>query len=247
MPDDTLTLVPELTLQSVMAQGEFEFFSIHDNGIAFREECPEEDWMELTRQSLNALEATGVSHCRMMAKVADCINFGEAKFGSRHSQALDATRGYLKYNEKTVANACWIFSKIEESRRRVDSLTLSHHDLVAKLTPEEQEEFLAKAEDEALSVAALKEEIKARHPSKPKKLAPPPQRDADPDAPKITEAEAIAAAETLANYFDQAEEVDGPLSKWEADRVARLAALTHPLEMIGKRLRNAAKKNKAGK
>jgi len=246
MHDDTLTLAPEITLQSVMAQGEFEFFSIHENGIAFREECPEEEWLALTKHALTGLEASGVTHCRMMAKVADCINFGETKFGSRHSQALDATRGYLKYNEKTVANACWVFSKIEEERRRVDTLTLSHHEAVAKLDPEEQDEFLAKAENEALSVSALKDEIKERHPSKPKKLAKttPAKKDG---APKITEDEAIKAAETLANYFDQAEEADGPLSKWDAKRIERLNKVMHQLEMCAKRLRNAAKKNKAAK
>jgi len=236
----------ELTVADVMSQGEFQFFQIHENGIAFSEECPEEQWMEVTKQALNGLEASNVSHCRMMAKVADCINYGEAKFGSRHSQALDATRGYLKYNEKTVANACWVFSKIEESRRRVDTLSLSHHEAVAKLPPEEQNEFLEKAEAQALSVSALKDEIKEKHPGKKKALAKK-GKSTGKDDPAPTEEEAKDGAEKVLLYFEHQEKPEnkGKLSTWPKADVVRWAKLLHEHEMLGKRLRNAAKKAKA--
>ncbi len=236
----------EITITDVMQQGEFQFFKIHSNGIAFSEECPEDHWIEVTKQALNGLEQSGITHCRMMAKVADCINFGEAKFGDRHSQALDATRGYLKYNEKTVANACWVFSKIEESRRRVDTLSLSHHEAVAKLPPEEQNEFLEKAEAEALSVSALKDEIKEKHPGKKKTVTSKKgNKSASDKAP--TEKEALDGAESVLLYFEDAEmpEKMGKLATWKKADLTRWNKQLHPLEMLAKRIRNAAKKSKA--
>lgn len=238
-------LSQELTVADIMGQKEFQFYDIHANGILFKEDCPEEEWLEVTKQALNGVEASSVSHCRMMAKLADCINFGEKKFGERHSQALDATRGYLKYNEKTVANACWIFSKIEESRRRVDTLSLSHHEAVAKLPPEEQNEFLEKAESEALSVSALKDEIKEKHPGKKKALAKKSSKGASEKAP--TEKEAMDGAEKVLLYFEEQEKPEnkGKLGTWPKADIVRWNKQLHEIEMLAKRLRNAAKRAKA--
>lgn len=229
-----------ITMQDVMSsQATFPFFQIHNNGVEINEACPEDDWRALAKAAAEAFQATGITHCRMIAKLADILNFGDAAYGERSADVIDCTAGFMKLSAKTIENAMTTFLKIPESRRRVDELTFEHHKAVQKLSAEEQEEFLKLAVDEGMSVSALKDAVRERH---PKKTTTKQKKTIDPDAPKITEEEAIKAAETLCNYFDQAEEKDGPLAKWEPERITKLNNVCHPLEMLAKRLRNAAKK-----
>lgn len=243
MSTEQLTTTAPVTMQDVMSsQATFPFFEIHERGVTFNIECPEDTWRELATAAAAAFQASGITHCRMIAKLADILNFGDTKFGERSADVIDCTAGFMKLSAKTIENAMTTFLKIPEERRRVDELTFEHHKLVQKLDPKEQEEFLKLAISDGLSVSALREAIAERHPKK--KINTKKKAAVDPDAPKISEEEAIKAAETLCNYFDQAEEKDGPLSKWEPERIKRFANLTHPLELTAKRLRNAAKKLK---
>lgn len=235
MTTETQLAPPELTLKDVLSQGTFQFFTIHDAGIQIADDCPEEDWLELAKQTIAGVESTGISHCRMMAKAADVLNHGSNRFGERYAQAIDATRGFLKMNAKTLDNAMWIFSKIPEERRRVDTLSLSHHEVVARLDADEQNEFLRTAEAEGMSVSALKEAVKERHPSKPRNGSVSQASTRDPNEEKIEEATALLAAQTVIDYFGQAEEEHGPASKWTAAQKAPWLATLKELVKIGRR------------
>jgi hypothetical protein len=87
------------------------------------------------------------------------VNFGEAKYGEKYSQAIEETglsRGLL-------ANYAWVESKVEPSVRN-ENLSWSHHRMVADLEPKEQREWLQKAQDEHIPANALRAMIKGEEP-----------------------------------------------------------------------------------
>jgi hypothetical protein len=73
--------------------------------------------------------------------LGDWLNYGERAYGEVYAQALDAT----EYDYKTLADAKWVASRFEVSRRRVN-LSWSHHRVVAKFSPKEQDAWLDRAE-----------------------------------------------------------------------------------------------------
>lgn len=203
---------PEINIQTVMQQGIFPFWEIHDTGIRLSEDCPENDWQNLATTTADAFQATGESHCRMMAKLCDVLNFGFNKYGERASNIINATAGYMKRSAADLEKAMGVFLRIPEENRRLDELTVDHHKLVAPLPSEEQREFLDKAIDEGWSIKSLKEAIAERHPKN--KATPTQTTIRDPDAPKITEGEALEALVKLVEFFDIEEEEHGNVAKW---------------------------------
>jgi len=87
--------------------------------------------------------------------VGDWLVFGEMRYGETYAQAVDATgREY-----QTIANAKYVAGRIEFSRRR-ENLSWSHHAEVASLDPEEQDEWLATAENHNWSQRELRRALK---------------------------------------------------------------------------------------
>jgi hypothetical protein len=73
--------------------------------------------------------------------LCDWLNFGEVKYGQTFSQAVDAIGLQPDY----LAILKYVGSRVDASRRR-ESLSFSHHRLIAPLEPQEQERFLSEAE-----------------------------------------------------------------------------------------------------
>jgi hypothetical protein len=73
--------------------------------------------------------------------LCDWLNFGEAKYGQTFSQAADATGLQPDY----LAILKYVGSRVDACRRR-ESLSFSHHRLVAPLEPQEQDRLLSEAE-----------------------------------------------------------------------------------------------------
>lgn len=157
--------IATLDVEGLLSQGEFEWGFRSQTGIVLKDEIPEAEWLRLTEQTLHLYEGHGKSFARAALYVADLLNFGEEKFGERYAQAIDGTRDFMNRQESTIANWRWIARAISPARRR-ENLSLAHHETVAKLQPDEQDEFLRLADNEALSVKALKEKVKERHPGK---------------------------------------------------------------------------------
>lgn len=87
--------------------------------------------------------------------LGDWLNYGEANYGEKYTQAVDATgRSY-----QTLANAGYVAKYVETSRRR-ESLSWSHHAEVASLKPDEQSDWLDRAEIEGMTSKELRENIK---------------------------------------------------------------------------------------
>lgn len=87
--------------------------------------------------------------------VGDWIRFGEAKYGEKYAQAMDATG--ISYG--VLNNYVWVAEKFPQSSSRNERLTWSHHRVIADLpTPEARQKWLAKAEGEHLSSRDLYEQ-----------------------------------------------------------------------------------------
>lgn len=87
--------------------------------------------------------------------IGDWLQFGEAAYGERYSQAMDATG--LEYS--TVANVASVAGKIEPSRRR-EKLSFGHHEAVARCEPAEQDAWLDAAEENEWTRAELRRQMK---------------------------------------------------------------------------------------
>ena len=87
--------------------------------------------------------------------LADWILEGERRFGEEFAQAITATGR----SERTLLNWVWVARSVAPSRRR-ESLTFSHHAVVAPLEPDEQAQWLEQAEVEGLSTRELETAVR---------------------------------------------------------------------------------------
>lgn len=93
--------------------------------------------------------------------IGDYCRYVEGRFGERASQLIDATG----WAYETVRSYTWTAEKVSPDVRRLDTLSFTHHQAVARLNPREQKKWLAEAsagdEGKPWSVARLKQAIKA--------------------------------------------------------------------------------------
>lgn len=83
--------------------------------------------------------------------VGDWLNYGEARYGEKYSQALDATQ----WEYQTLVNFAYVARRIEISRRR-DTVAFALHAELAARPPAQQDHWLDRIEDEGLSRSALR-------------------------------------------------------------------------------------------
>jgi len=98
--------------------------------------------------------AAGEIKTAMSFIIGDLLNFAEARYSDRYVQAAEATG--LSYS--TLTNYASVMRKVAPSRRR-ESLRFSHHAEVASLEPEEQERWLAQAEERGWTTGELREAL----------------------------------------------------------------------------------------
>jgi hypothetical protein len=152
------------TQPSILDQGQYNHFTVSEHGIQFKPGTPQDTWLDVVHQLTTMFESSHRLHVRVMFLLGDALTFGESAYGEEFAQAIDMTRKVLQLSEKSIKNAAWICSSIAPSLRR-ETLTFSHHEVVAPLDPKEQSEFLDQAESENLTVSALRKIIKERHPT----------------------------------------------------------------------------------
>lgn len=186
--------------RSLFAQGEFDWGIVSSTGLVLKEDVSEEQWLKLTESALAAYEYHGTGFARAALYVADLLNWGDEHLGERHSQAIDGTRAFLSRKEKTIANWRWIASKIPPSRRRENIDSLAIYEAVAKLDAKEQDELLALADEDALSVKELKAKVRDLHPLKARQSKNGSKPDKTPaNINNLTEAKNVAVL--LSNYL----------------------------------------------
>lgn len=88
--------------------------------------------------------------------VGDWLLYGTARWGERYAEAVKITG----YESKSLRNMRYVASRFDLSLRR-DSLSWSHHALLAALDAEEQVGWLDRAVADKLSVDDLRVELRA--------------------------------------------------------------------------------------
>jgi hypothetical protein len=89
--------------------------------------------------------------------IGDWVNYGNTKFGEKYARAARITG----YDAQTLMNMAYVAASFTPNRRRA-ALSWSHHAEVSALDVDEQDELLAHAEQQKLSVRGLREEIRTR-------------------------------------------------------------------------------------
>lgn len=88
--------------------------------------------------------------------IGDWLRFGETKWGEKYTQAIENT-GLSYEGLRNIVSVC---GRVELSRRR-DNLSFAHHEVVAALPAQQQEEMLERAEAEGWTRNELRQAIKA--------------------------------------------------------------------------------------
>jgi hypothetical protein len=83
--------------------------------------------------------------------LGDWIVYGNEKFGERYARASKITG----YDPQTLMNMVYVASRFPTSRRR-ENLSWSHHEALAALEPDEQEDWLDQAAVHRWSVSDLR-------------------------------------------------------------------------------------------
>jgi hypothetical protein len=121
---------------------------LYSNGLKLPPELDLESWKMIGAKIAHL--STGVQWA-----VGDWWCFGYHQYGER--KAVAAAR-LLPYEFGTLMNWGSVARKIDTSRRRED-VSFSHHVEVAKLEPEKQDRWLARAVEKRLSTKKLRQQI----------------------------------------------------------------------------------------
>ncbi len=89
--------------------------------------------------------------------IGDWVRYGATRWGERYAEAARVTG----YDVASLRNMAWVASQFDLSLRN-DKLTWSHHVLLAPLKAEDKRSWLERAEQERLSVADLRLELRGR-------------------------------------------------------------------------------------
>lgn len=98
---------------------------------------------------------------RLPWKIGDLLNYGEANYGEKYAQAFDDC--LVEYH--TMQNWRWLCRSFPVSRRR-ESLSWSHHEVVAKLSEKQQDTWLDRAERKRWSTRELRDEVRYKEGNK---------------------------------------------------------------------------------
>lgn len=112
-------------------------------------------WQPEGQMSFEQWEQAGLALQRMGRAwqwwVGDWVLYGERHFADTYSQAVDLTG----YEYKTISQVIRVSGAITPPRRKPE-LSWSHHEAVAALPVEQQDEWLGKAVEDGMTVARLR-------------------------------------------------------------------------------------------
>ena len=218
---------------TVFPLGEFGII-IEGLGQLERGELELDGYLNLSEKLLNLDSGfTEISQNLIPWKIGDTLNYGEALFGEKWSQAVDPA----KHNLKTCGNRMRVAKAIPKSRRRENELSFSHHAEVYKLDPSDQVKYLQIAIDDDMSVSALRELITGSFPTE-RRLAVAKRKELGHPNIEIkveTDEDAIKSAEYLVQWI-KVEERRKPPSEWPLERVLKFKEIIKEIKQAGKRL-----------
>jgi hypothetical protein len=145
-----MELVQRQDIESDKDSGVFSSRAItSDTSLTLPDSLEYEKWEAIGRQ-LKLMSRS------VMWWIGDWLCFGEHKYGETYAQALDAT----DYETDTLRAAKWVSERILPGRRRT-VLSWSHHREVAALSPEKQDYWLDKAQQERITRNDFRAQINA--------------------------------------------------------------------------------------
>jgi hypothetical protein len=128
--------------------------------------------------------------------IGDWLRYGSSRYGDRYSAASQLTG----YDVQSLMNMTYVASRFDASRRR-PGLSFSHHAELAGLAPEDQELWLDRAEAGALSVRALRIELRmARQRASARQALTRTRLEAEDDA-KPTSADGAVVCPHCGHHF----------------------------------------------
>jgi hypothetical protein len=128
---------------------------ISDVGVTFTEDIAFQDWSRLM-ETLSRMETA------FQFAIGDALAYGQTAYGEKYSQAMDSTG----HSYQALANYCWV-SKSVPIEVRQPGLSWTHHRIVAKLPPDEQESMLTASVHNEWTIDQLAEVIRGK-PVEPK-------------------------------------------------------------------------------
>lgn len=152
----SLELAALVTEEAVSAGGvilrgaETAFVSETPTGLAFSPETPLEVWAPLVVRLI-------VQSKRLEWALSDALVFGELAYGDLYAQWAQETG----LNKRTLQNYARVGRLVEPARRRAD-VSFSHHEAVAKLPPEHQDDLLDAAVEQGWSRYDLRDAVRER-------------------------------------------------------------------------------------
>lgn len=156
---------------NILTVGNFLFWSVSQYGIEFKSSTPRDEWLDAVKRLCLMHDGAAMTRERTLMLLADSLNFGEQAYGEEFAQAIDGTREALGLSPKTIANAKWVYGKIQCSFRK-DGLRLGHYTAIAALEPDQQEKYIELALQDKMSIETLKEIVREAHPGPAKKIKP---------------------------------------------------------------------------
>jgi hypothetical protein len=200
----------ELRNDGYMQFKRFEFTPI---GLVLPEDTTSDEWGEVGRILLR-LQA------RLQWLLGDWLAFGEDReWGETYRQIAEE----FGYEVATLHNLSSIARRVNFSRRR-ETLSFGHHETVASLTAQEQEYWLALAEEQGLTRNDLRQELRNANQESEQKVEPL----LNPE-----EVQAIRSALRLLTKFNSRD-----LSRLEGKQKSAALESVEALETIAQRLRN---------
>lgn len=127
-----------------------EVYQIDSRGCRFVGSVPFEQW-EHVGQTLGSL-------CRgSQWMIGDWLNFGEASYGEKYSQAIEVTG----LDVKTITNYAWVARNVPYDERN-DRLSFTHHAELAAMSFEERKRWIELSISNEWSVNELRNHLRGQ-------------------------------------------------------------------------------------
>jgi len=167
-------------------------FNLTEIGLTITGDLEYDEWFDLMR-TLVRLETA------FQFAIGDALLFGEARYGEKYAQAMEATG--LSY--QALANMVWVARKVPMQHRNAE-LSWTHHRVVASVDGADQTGLLEMAQSQGMSATDLQHHISGK-PERTREIVNVP--------PGISATEAASVLEQYANTVAQARSGDAPVNE----------------------------------
>ena len=124
-----------------------------EQGLHLPEGLSFDEWEEVGQALFWMKERLTEAQETIAWAIGDYLQYGEFTYGEKFAQAVEI----FGKSESRLLNLQWVAKHIPPERRR-HTLSFRHHEEVAGLEPQDQDELLSRAEQEGLTSQDMREE-----------------------------------------------------------------------------------------